>query len=160
MTTSAKTITVSRTSLSLSPLDVNDEATYFLLFDGFSGGGGRWDRKMVQSPYVDGEYEVGKRLQNTEVSLGIVVKGLTQTAVDTAVAALVNKTTGAFTAQYTYNVTITIAGYARTWQCYAADWEIDWKGGWIDGVVPSVGPYYAPVALAMPRKPIPVAGEM
>jgi hypothetical protein len=156
--TSAKTITVTRSSLSLSTLDVNDEATYFLLFDGFSEGGGRWDRKMVESPYTDGEYEVGKRLQNSEVLLGLAVKGATQTALDSAMAALINPTTGAFTAQYTYNVTVTIAGYARTWTCYAADWEIDWKGGWVDGVVPGTGPFYVPMALAIPRKPIPVAG--
>lgn len=160
MTTSAKTITVTRTELALSTLDVSDESTYFILYEGFTGGGGRWERKMVDSPYTDGEYEVGKRLRNTEAALGLAVKATTQTALDTAIAALVDKDTGAFTAQYSYNLTVTIAGYARTWRCYAADWTIDWKDNWIDGVVPGTGPFYAPLALAIPTRPIPVAGAV
>ena len=95
MTTSAKTITVTRTELALGTLDVSDEATYFILFDGFSAGGGRWERNMVSGPYTDGEYEVGKRLRNTEAELGIAVKATTQTALDTAIAALVDPDTGA-----------------------------------------------------------------
>lgn len=159
MTISAKTITVTRSELSLSTLDINDEATYYCLFEGFASGGGQWERHMVDSPYTDGEYEVGKRLRNSEVAMGLAVKGSTQAALDAAVAALVDVDTGAFVAQYSYDVTVTIAGYARTWRCYAADWQVDWKGNWIDGIT-DLGPYYAPIALAIPRRPIPVAGAV
>jgi hypothetical protein len=156
---SNKTMTVTRTELALSPLDINDEGTYYLLYDGFSSGGGRWQRHMVESPYTDGEYEVGKRLRNSEVGIALAVKGATSTALDTAMAALIHPDTGAFTAQYDYQVSVAIDGLTRTWRCYAAEWEVDWKGGWIDGIVPDLGPYYAPIALAIPRRPVPIAGS-
>ena len=161
MTSSVKNITVSRTSLSLPTLSLNDESTYTLLFDGFDPGGVRYDRDMVGAKYTDGEYQVGKRKRNSEVELSLAVKGTTQTTLQSAIAALVDDDTGAFTAQYTYTVTTTIAGVAWAWTCFAADFASDWRGNWIDGVpVAGTGPFIVPITLAIPRLPNPVSGPI
>ena len=155
MTASRKVAQVTRLLVDggpLSALNINDESTYFLLEDGFKPGGTTWRRVEVDSPFVDGSYEVGAVKNDSDGLYSVAVKRTTQTALDAAVGVIV----AAFTEQRTYTLQITIDGVSQAWKCKRADWEIAWDGPWIDDINEPI----AVVSFSFRRTPIKISGSL
>jgi hypothetical protein len=151
MTASRKTVQVTRTLLALSNLNINDEGTYFLLEDGLEPGGVTWRRDEVESKYTDGSYEVGAVKEDARASYGVAVKAATQTALHTAVAAIV----AAFT-QRTFTLQVTIDSISTAYTCKRANYEVSWEGPWIDDAFEPI----AVIAFSFDRRALQTTGSL
>lgn len=112
--------TVTRESLGLPVLNINDHVNY-QLGDQILGGSQTWNRQSVKSPYVDGETLVNRTRAQVQEQFQVQVFGGTQTEMQQNIAALI----AAFT-QFTYQLSVQIDDATYTYQCDTADYTVDW----------------------------------
>ena len=141
------TASVSRTSLGLPALDINDRVKYYLS-EAVDSGSVAWRREQVESPYVESKITIGRVRDIVEQKIGIQVLGATQTTIATNIAALV----AAFT-QDTFTLTIQLDSQTYTWACEAADYTMDWSRERLHA-------HQVLMAFGFLRHPIPVGGPL
>lgn len=111
----AITASIDRTSLSLSPLSINDGTAYKIVSAG--PGETTWRRESIRSPFTDGEYLIQALKETSSVSLLVKVKGssfaVLETNLDTLLRAM---------EQFEFQFTLTIEGMDSTWTCQPADY--------------------------------------
>lgn len=111
---------ITRASLGLPPLDLNDNVTY-MLSNQILGGTMTWNRQVVKSPYVDGEYLVNAAKGSIQEQFGVQVLAPSQGALQLAIQALID----AFT-QFSYVLTVQQDDAVYRFTCQPADYTVDW----------------------------------
>ena len=142
------TLSIDRTSLSLSPLVV--PSTGFEL-GAFDPGGVQWQRAFAESRFVNDSALISARRSSTQLTGTIRTLGSSPGSLQTLEAALV-----AALSQFTYAVTWTETGTANavyTWTCWPAD--IDTPGF----SAPDRGLWVQEFQVTIPRKSVPAAGS-
>jgi hypothetical protein len=140
-------VTVSRSALALTDLDINDHVAYRCAAQ-LLGGQVSWRRNQVSSPWIDGAVTVSRAREMVTEQLGVEVFGATATELETNVAALVQ----AF-GQSSFTLTVTVEGLAHGYACEAADinYAQFWNG-------PRLVARQAQLVFSVPRQPVPTAG--
>lgn len=138
-------VTISRSELGLSDLELNDGTTYICTPE-IEPGQITWRRERVQSPYVDGEFTVSRAKDDGEMRIIVDVLGATHSAIRTSIDTLID----AFT-QSTFTLTIAIGGTTYAWTGEAADYAMTWDH------VRMIGERVA-VGFQFPRKSAAAAG--
>lgn len=136
--------TVTRSSLGLSTLNINDHVNYQLGAQ-IMGGTVTWDRNTVSSPYVDGDVTVSRRRPNINETIQVNILASSQAVMLTNIKALAE----AF-CQDTYTLTITMSGQTYQYKCESADYSIEW------GI--KMHSDQCMMVFSVPRKPIALAG--
>jgi len=138
--------TVSRTLLSLAPLDCNDGVTYRLTAESFSSRQMSWQREEASSPFLDGAVTVYRTRQKVTDQVGFEVLGDTPALVQQHV----NELKRAF-AQSRFTLGLQIDGAAYQFDCEAADYAEAWSGPrWVARQLQ--------VLFSVPNSPVPIAG--
>lgn len=139
-------VSVSRTELSLSALDIS--AAPFEVLEGLDAGVVTWRREYARSPDVHGAVLISAVKDLVEGGrLEVDVSGASQAAVRTNVATLL----AAFS-QWSYTLQVSLDGTTWSWACMPADYSV----GVVDAA--TVFGLVCPVRLVFPRQPIPVSG--
>jgi hypothetical protein len=138
---------VTRSSLSLGDLDINDHSSYVLAGPQAMGGTVQWDRKQVSAPWVDGDITVARRRQNVMDTLSVYVKGSTQADMDAKIGALI----AAF-CQDRFTLMITVGSQQHAWDCEAADYSVQFDTVHLHAL-------YAVTTFQVPRKPVALSGS-
>lgn len=113
----SRSLTVTRTLLSLSTLQVWNPPSSIIVGDSFMPGGQTHRREFATSPYVPGRFLIGATRDMQEAVLRVELTASTGAALSTLVATTIN----AFT-QYSYTLTWDFDGLTSVWECEAADW--------------------------------------
>lgn len=117
---SVATVSIDRSSLSLSALTITDDgATYQLAQDGLGRPGITW--RLASAPdsaNVHGTEYVGAAREQSSLPLTVIVKAASSSALNTAVAALEDALS-----QFAYDVTVTVDGVAKVWPASPAAWS-------------------------------------
>lgn len=137
---------VTRASLGLGDLNINDRTTYTLAGPQIMGGTVAWDRQQVSAPWVDGEITVARRRGNVMEPLAVYVAGTNQSSLNSNIQTLI----AAFT-QDRYTLSITIGGQQHDWDCESADYSVQVSA-------PHLKSLYVPVTFQIMRKPAPLTG--
>jgi hypothetical protein len=140
---------VSRTSLALADLDVNDHSKYVVAGPMAFGGAVNWDRKQVNVPWVHGDFTVQRRMTNVTESITFYVAGTSIADLDTNLGAIKD----AFM-QDRYTFQLVVGGANHAWDCEAAD---------VTQVLydtAHVYNKYVAITFAVPRKPRALAGAL
>jgi|SRR6184192_3654342 len=138
-------VTVSRTGLGLSALEINDHLDYYIAPQ-FLGANAQWNRTQVTSPFLDGSVTTQRYRQTVNEQLGVEVLGASQADLQAKLSALL----GAFF-QDSFTITITVDGTAYAYACEAADYQVNWNG-------PRFIAAQVQVVFSVPRSPAPVSG--
>jgi hypothetical protein len=138
-------VQVTRTSLGLSNLEINDHNSYYVA-DSFMGGQVAWQRTQVSSPWIDDEVTVNRRRGKVMENVVVEVLGLTQSALSANISTLIE----AFN-QDNFTLGVTIDGVQRSYQAEAADYQVQWNG-------PRQVAKQIQVVFSVPRSPIPTLG--
>lgn len=119
--TAVATVTIDRSSLSLSDLVIDSEGfgTYLLDVDGL-GRVGRTPRitYAAVSPYVNGQLPVAAVWDESTLSITVRIQSDSSADLDTAVAAL-----EAALGQFSYTVTLDVNGVTKTYPATFATWN-------------------------------------
>jgi hypothetical protein len=118
MTTFAATVT--RSDLGLADLNINDQADYIIGSE-MLGAMVTWDRKVVSSPFVNGDVTVHRRRGNVAERFSVYVLAATQSEMQTNIKALID----AFN-QHKFNLSITLDSTVYTYICEASDYQVEW----------------------------------
>jgi hypothetical protein len=138
-------VTVTRTALGLSVLNINDFVNYYCATE-FLGGQVTWNRNQVSSPWVDGQYTTSRTRQNVMEKIGVEI-----VAADTAdLKAKTDAIISAFMQSY-FVLTATIDGATWSYACEAADYQQAFTG-------PRMYARQGQVLFDMPRRPVPLSG--
>jgi hypothetical protein len=140
---------ITRDSLGLPDLDLNDHLNYYVA-DQFMGGQVTWNRNQVTSPFIDGAITTYRTKQMVTDTVNIEVLTTTYTGAMTSLRTLVQ----AFT-QDTYNLQIGIgvSTAALQYQCEAADYTMDWTNSrWVAK--------HLSISFSVPRNPVPILGPV
>lgn len=116
---STASVSIDRTSLSLSALVIADDgATYQLGMDGL-GEPNMTHRttSMPDSQDVVGSEPVSAVKEATSLPLTVIIKGSSSAALKTAVTALTDALS-----QFTFTATVTVDGQSDVWTCSPASW--------------------------------------
>jgi hypothetical protein len=135
---------VTRDSLGLSALNINDH-TNFILGAQIMGGTVAWERNQVSSPWVDGDITISRRRPNVQENLQVNILGSDQGVMLANIQTIVE----AFT-QDEFVLTIGLDGNQYWYGCEAADYSIEW------GI--KMHSNQCMVTFMLPRKPIALAG--
>lgn len=108
-------VSIARTELGLSTLDLTEASGYSIL-TGLEPGDLVWELQTVGSPHVHGEYLAGAKKGMMTANLRVLVEGSTGSQMESRIGTLL-----AALAQFSYHLTVTIAGAASTWNCMPAD---------------------------------------
>lgn len=139
---------VTRTSLAMADLNLNDFVNYYLSSQ-LMGGEERWTRNIDSSAYMDGELTLNRHRGNVTERVGVEVLGTSQAVLDANIATLKQ----AFY-QDSFQMTLTINSSTHTYQCEAADLDTTmvWNNGrQVSRIVLCV--------FSVPRRPIPLVGS-
>lgn len=139
---------VSRASLSLADLNINDHVNYTLAGPIAFSGAVQWERTQVGAPWVDGQFTTERHRTNTTESLSVYVAGSSMSNLDTNIGTLI----AAFS-QDRYTFQLVVGGANHAWDCEAADVQQV-----LYDTTHAVAKYVT-VTLSIPRKPIPLAGN-
>lgn len=139
------TATVSRTSLALADLNINDHVNYILSAQ-FLGAGVTYRRQQVRSPYTEGAVTVNRTRDVIQDQVSIDVLASNYTTFQANIATL----QAAF-AQDVFTLTVTTNGVPWAWTCEASDYKMDWS-------VPRIMGLYGQVQYTILRQPIPISG--
>ena len=156
----ALSVTITRTALALSTLQLNDGLVYRAAAEDFMGGDGTWERQQVGSAYMDGQVTVNRQRQVVNEHLTFEVSGATpgspatptsqvqfQANLATLIAAM---SQDSFTLDIAVGSGGDIAHY--TYLGEAADLtNASWTG-------PRMLAKQGKLTFNMPRQPVPVAG--
>src|SRR6478735_9822764 len=109
-------VQVNRSLLALDPLELADGKPYFVASQ-FMGTAVSWDRQMVSSRWVDGDWTVSRRRANVTEQIAIEVIGGDMATLRAAMTTLIE----AFTQDH-YTLTVIINGVVFAYDCEAADY--------------------------------------
>jgi hypothetical protein len=112
---------VSRTELSLEPLDLNDHVNYQVANE-ILGGTQTWNRQSVRSPYVDGEYTVNAARSRPEERFAVQVFGEDQLTLQENIAMLIDAVS-----QFRFQLRLEMNEAVYIWQCETADYTLDFN---------------------------------
>lgn len=139
---------VSRTSLSLGNLDINDGTNYRLAGPIAFSGAVQWERTQVGAPWVDGQITVERHRSNSVEPLSVYCAGSTMATLDANIGTLI----AAFS-QDRFTFQLVVGGANHAWDCEAADVQQV-----LYDTAHAVAKYVT-VTFSVPRKPIPLAGN-
>jgi hypothetical protein len=142
-------ISIGRTSLSLSALSVADDiaGTYVLRKDGLGRPGVTWRlTPMPNSVDVHGAEYIAAVKDETTLVLGVIIQSDSSADLDTAINALLDAVS-----QFSYTVTVTVDGVGKVWTAAPASWAFD--GGYVNDAM--VLQHVNMVTLTIPVYPIP-----
>lgn len=144
--TSTATVSIDRTSLTLSALAITDDgATYQLKQDGLTRPAITWRLTSVpDSINIHGTEYIGVAKEQTSIPLEVIVKSTTSSALNTAVVALETALS-----QFTYTVTVTVDGVAKVWTAGPASWSFPMPTGPSD-----VAQFFTLMTVSIPVYPI------
>lgn len=116
---STASVSIDRTSLSLSALVIADDgATYQLGKDGLGEPNMTWRiTSMPDSNDIHGSEPVTAVKEATSLPLTVIVKAASSAALKTATTALTDALS-----QFAYTATVTVDGQSDVWQCSPASW--------------------------------------
>lgn len=140
-------VTMTRTLLALSALELNDHVNYYAAPS--SPAQVSWQHERVSSRWVDDDFTVSRRRPKVVEEMTFeVLAGAVPTAatLQTNIGALITAAS-----QDSYTLTVTIDGTSYAWACESADYQVIWSG-------PRMVARQAQVRLLVPRSPIPSAG--
>lgn len=138
-------VSISRDSLSLTPLDINDHLSYYVTADSF-GRQVQWSRQKAESPFIDGDVTTYRTRQKVNSQIGVEVLGGSQAEVQANVNTLIQ----AFS-QSQYDLSIAIGGANWQYDCEAADYQEVWTGPrWVARQLQ--------VIFTVPNQPVPLIG--
>lgn len=112
-------VTIDRTSLSLSALELTDANGYILDRDNFGAAGVTWDIAYVSAPDYHGDDAMRARKTNSSWQLQYEVTGADAAAAKAAKDALCDAVS-----QFSYTMTLTQDGISEVWTCDPASWQI------------------------------------
>lgn len=137
---------VTRASLGLGDLNINDHVKYALAGPEIMSGQVSWQRTQASSPWVDGEVTVARRRGNVMEPLTVYVAGTSQSNLNSNIKALID----AFV-QDRYTLSITVGSQQHDWDCESADYSVKMN---------TVYEYsrYVPVTFSIMRRPSPLTG--
>lgn len=138
-------ITVSRTLLGLSALDINDHTNYITSAT-FLGSGVTYRRSQVRSPYVDGAITTNRVKDIVQDQIAIDIPAPDQALFQYRIGVLQD----AF-AQDEFVLTLTLDGTPWAWLCEASDYKMDWS-------VPRIHGLFGQVQYTLIRQPVAVQG--
>jgi hypothetical protein len=134
-------VSVSRTSLGLPTLDLNDRLAY-ITADQIFGAQQAWNRQTAKSPYVDGEFLVNASRGLVQDRFSVQVLGSSQSQLQSRIKDL----TDAF-GQPSYVLTVTMEDGVYPYSCQPADYQVDWTAArWMARQVL--------VTFTVPRQPV------
>lgn len=139
------TISIDRTSLSLSALDLTEANGYIIDRDNFALPAETMDRGLISAPDYDGDRQVRVRKTNGSLGLQVRVSADDGSTLDTRVTAL-----KAAVQQPLFDLTVPINGVSRVYAAYAADCQ---DGG--EMMLDSVDDNVWQVVLTVPVQPNP-----
>jgi hypothetical protein len=145
MTDITLVVKVTRASLALADLDINDHINYSAGIP-LLGGEMAWRRNTTTSAYMDGEVEVNAARPDIKETVTVEVRGANYAAIQTNIAALI----AAFS-QASYQLYISVNGSVHTWNCKRADWAYDYQSG-------RVAANAHKWTFTVPRSPVAAAG--
>ena len=119
MTTLTLSVLVSRESLTLSDLQINDHSNYIVAGPEFLGGTVAWDKTRVSSPYMDGDVITHMRKGNVQEQVVVEVLGTDIGDLKTNLKVLVD----AFS-QMSYLLKVSINSEEVQYICEPADYKI------------------------------------
>jgi hypothetical protein len=112
---------VTRTSLGLPALDINDNSNYIVSAE-IMGGTVTRERKSVSSPYVHGDIPVHSRKTSVTEPFAVYVMGESQSELQQNLVVLID----AFS-QFQYNILLSVDGTEYLYLCEAAEYQIEWE---------------------------------
>lgn len=139
------TAVVTRSSLGLPNLNINDHSKYVLTTT-MLGGSVAWQRNAISSPYVDGDITVTRRRPTVVEPMEIYVYGTNGANLMWNTAEVIN----AF-CQDAFSLTVTINGATRQYSCESSDYSIEYNNA-------KFASKMCTVRLQVPRKPLPLVG--
>ena len=145
MTDVAMSVTITRSSLGLLDLDINDHLNYIVAGPEFLGGQMSWERNQVSSPFVDGDFTVNRRRQN--VTENVVIEIMAGSGLELQVNTRV--LTQAFS-QDEFYMKVEINKATSIYRCEAADYKLVTSG-------PRFVANQIQCVFSVPRRPIPTA---
>lgn len=138
---------VTRTSLALADLNLNDHVAYYPSGDIF-GATITWRRTTVKSPFVESEFTTNRVRNLVEDKFAVNVLGADQVTMANNITTLIN----AFS-QDTFNLTVQLDSQPYTYACEASDYSMDWQIGRMHSL-------QTEVKFNLRRSPVPINGPM
>jgi hypothetical protein len=138
-------VTVTRTALGLSVLNINDFTSYYCATD-FLGGQVTWNRNQIGSPYVDGQVTTHRTRGNVVEKVGVEILAGSTADLKAKTDAIIS----AFIQDY-FVLTATIDGQQWSYACEAADYQQAFTG-------PRMFARQGQVLFDVPRRPVPLVG--
>jgi hypothetical protein len=139
-------VTISRTSLGLAPLEIATSFDYYLSTQ-FLGAAVQWSRQQVESVWLDGAVTTSRHRQmvTEQVAVEVVGENLAQ------VQARINELVQAFV-QDSFVMTVKAGGSTRSYRCETADYQdLSWT-------TPRLAAAQGQVLLSVPRQPVALTG--
>lgn len=141
-------VSIDRSSLSLAALTIDDTtaAPYMLMVDGLGRPAITWRlTSMPDSADAHGTEYIAAVKEQSSLPLRVMVRAGTSAALNTAVTDLEDALS-----QFSYTVTVTVDGVAKTWSCSPAAYGID--GSQVDYF--KVVQHYEVLTITVPVYPI------
>lgn len=148
----SRALTVSRTSLGLSPLALWDPPIYVLPEGGFSPGQQTWRRTSVESPWVAGSFLTAAVKGQASATIVVHCQGDTGGQLRVAVEQLLEAV-----GQFDYRIDWQYDGVVGAWRCEPADYQVGAAGPLDEEWLHHFGQQ---VSLTIPHSPIPLLGRI
>jgi hypothetical protein len=139
-------VTVSRDSLGLPPLEIATSPDYYIGTQ-FLGANVQWDRQQVGSQFLDGMVTVNRHRQMVTEQIAVEITADTMTDVQTKMGDLIT----AFI-QNSFTMVVHAGGSSRVYNCEAADYQ---DASW---TTPRMAGAQGQVLLSVPRQPAALYG--
>lgn len=139
-------VVITRASLGLPDLQLNDHDAYYVSSDQFMGAQSAWTRNQVSSPFIDGSVTVSRQRAMVNEPLSIEVLGEDPLDAQSKITALKQ----AFD-QSDFNIGVQLGAATWQYQCEAADTTIARS-------TPRLVANQWQVVFSVPRQPVPITG--
>lgn len=147
----SRSLLISRTDLSLSPLQLWNPPTYRILGDSFGPGAQVLRRTFTESQWVPGRFLRAAVADMQIAPLTLQVGGTSGSDLATNLAAVI----AAFE-QWSYTLTAVHDGLSFSWTCEAADYAPGTKEGALEDI--DTQAHETAISLLIPRFPTPLSG--
>jgi hypothetical protein len=139
-------VTISRTALGLSPLEIASGDDYYIGTQ-FLGAAVQWERQQTTSQWLDGAVTTSRHRSAVTEQIAVEVTADTLVAVQAAINTLIQ----AFV-QNSFTMTVVAGGATRVYRCEAADYQdLSWT-------TPRLSGAQGQVLLQVPRQPVALSG--
>lgn len=139
-------VTVSRDSLGLSPLEIAASPDYYLSTQ-FLGSAVQWNRQQVESQWLDGSVTTSRHRQMVTEQIAVEVTGDSLPHVQAKIVTLIQ----AFI-QDRFVLNVVAANSVRSYLCESADYQdLSWT-------TPRLAGAQGQIMLQVPRQPVALTG--